>query len=311
MKKIALLFVCLISLLPLKAQEETPANLTTSAYKKIHDQDYLFAIRLFNQAIRINPSYEEAWMGRAEAKNMIAEYTSALNDINQALSINANNPKSYYLRGDIRLNLKDYEMALSDFNKALSMKPEYPDAITGKILAYHFLEQPKEAQAILDQALKDRPDAPQYYYAQGMLENKKERYEKAIESFNKAIQLDPDYNKFNVLLNRGVSYLELKEYDKAEEDLNKAIKSGPEKASAYHSRGRIYYELGDYDQAIRDFNKSIELNPDNDVTYFNLGMTYFRKEDRISACENFGKACSMGNKNACRMVLMQCGQIKQ
>jgi hypothetical protein len=40
-------------------------------------------------------------------------------------------------------------------------------------------------------------------------------------------------------------------------------------------------------------------------------MAYFRAEDSKNACEYFHKSCSMGNKNACKMVLMNCAEIKK
>jgi tetratricopeptide (TPR) repeat protein len=89
-------------------------------------------------------------------------------------------------------------------------------------------------------------------------------------------------------------------------DLAKAIELSPGNASAYHSRGRIYYANKQYDEAVKDFSRSVEINPNNDAAYYNLGMTYFRLEDSKNACENFHKSCSLGNKNACKMIIMNC-----
>jgi len=37
-----------------------------------------------------------------------------------------------------------------------------------------------------------------------------------------------------------------------------------------------------------------------------MGMAYFKQNDKRNACERFHKACSMGNNNACKMIILEC-----
>jgi len=57
---------------------------------------------------------------------------------------------------------------------------------------------------------------------------------------------------------------------------------------------------------VDDFNKVLELGQENSAILFNLGMSYFRLEQKEKACPLLQKSCTLGNKNACRMSLMEC-----
>jgi len=50
-------------------------------------------------------------------------------------------------------------------------------------------------------------------------------------------------------------------YGEAIEEYNKAIELNPNYAIAYAERGQAYFELGQYDLAIPDLAKAIELDP--------------------------------------------------
>ena len=57
------------------------------------------------------------------------------------------------------------------------------------------------------------------------------KFHQAISSYNKAIEIDPEF--FKAYYNRGTMNLILSEYDKAIEDFNKAIVLQPECAECY------------------------------------------------------------------------------
>ncbi len=72
------------------------------------------------------------------------------------------------------------------------------------------------------------------YNYQGFAQNNEGEYDKAIVTFTKAIELDPDFAlAYN---NRAWAYLELGEYEKALADCNRAIELNPVLAQAYSNR---------------------------------------------------------------------------
>jgi superkiller protein 3 len=104
------------------------------------------------------------------------------------------------------------------------------------------------------------------YFQQGYAYNNKGDYDKAIEYYNKAIELNPDYavayyNLGNVYNNKGDYGKAIEYYNKAIEYYNKAIELNPDSVDAYNNLGIAYNIKSDDDKAIEYYNKAIELNP--------------------------------------------------
>jgi len=68
---------------------------------------------------------------------------------------------------------------------------------------------------------------------------------------------------------RGVSFSISGEYEKAIECFDKAIELNPNLTKAYINRGNAYYYLEQYEKAIEDYNRAIELDPNLTEAYNN------------------------------------------
>lgn len=123
---------------------------------------------------------------------------------------------------------------------------------------------------------------------QGVTYNKNGEYLKAIDTLNKAIELDS--NMALAYNNRAWSYLELGQYEQAVADCNKAIDLDPRLALAYSNRGLAYVKLGHYEQALADCNKAIDLDPGLGLAYSNRGLAYIELGKYEEAIADFDKA---------------------
>ena len=63
--------------------------------------------------------------------------------------------------------------------------------------------------------------------------------------------------------NRGRSYDKLGQHQRAIEDYDKVIELDPNDAEAYNDRGSSYHRLGQSERAIEDYDEAIKLDPDN------------------------------------------------
>ncbi|MBM3309819.1 MAG: AAA family ATPase, partial [Candidatus Altiarchaeales archaeon] len=84
-------------------------------------------------------------------------------------------------------------------------------------------------------------------------------FDKAIEHYNKALEIRPDL--LETFFNRGLAYTRKGLYDKAIEDLNKVIELNPNLAEAYYTRGLVYEYKQDYTQAINEYNRALQVDP--------------------------------------------------
>jgi tetratricopeptide (TPR) repeat protein len=278
---------------------------------KLKTNDFYGAVRDFNRALKLRPEYPEALAGRAFARNKLGDSDAAITDADAAVLLASQNPAIVFNRAEIYFDQKKYSHAFEDYSETLRLQEDFPGAFRGKVLSMNFNGQEKEALAMVESKIKSNPEESLYYYLNGLLLTLKQKYNKALEYFDKALALNPGDNAANCYMNRGMAYLGVEENERARDDLNEAISLDTTNLVAFLSRGRAFYNLRNYEEAIQDFTRVVTLSPTNDAAFYNLGMAYYRLENKASACQNFHKACSMGNNNACRMIVMECSEVKQ
>ena len=86
--------------------------------------------------------------------------------------------------------------------------------------------------------------------------------EKALEDFNRAIEIDP--SRADGYVGRANTLLTMGRFEESLPDYNRAIEIDPELANAYANRGSAYSHLGQYEMAIADYEKALELDPEID-----------------------------------------------
>ncbi|NJR39889.1 MAG: tetratricopeptide repeat protein, partial [Leptolyngbyaceae cyanobacterium CSU_1_4] len=97
-------------------------------------------------------------------------------------------------------------------------------------------------------------------------------YELAIEDYEKAVQLRPDFT--NAYINLGLAYDRSGNVDEAIKNYDQAIKLNPNASLAYNNRGIVYVRQGNYSDAIANYNKAIKNSPNFGLAYFNRGLAY-------------------------------------
>ena len=169
-------------------------------------------------------------------------------------------------------------------------------AYNNRGLAYGEIKQHERAIENYNKAIELNPNLAEAYNNRGVAYYEIKQHERAIEDYNKAIELNPKYAM--AYYNRGNEYGEIKQHEKAIEDYNKAIELNPKYADAYNNRGNAYREIKKHEKAIEDYNKAIELNPKYAMVYSNRGVAYGGLKQYAKAIEDFSKAIELNPKYA-------------
>jgi tetratricopeptide (TPR) repeat protein/MinD-like ATPase involved in chromosome partitioning or flagellar assembly len=131
--------------------------------------------------------------------------------------------------------------------------------------------------------------------AEGDREAGQKNFEKAIEKYNQAINLDPSYEL--AYYGRGRVYLVGKQLGEALADFDEVIKLNANYAGAYVGRGDVYWQRRDFDNALAAYDRAIQLDPDLSDAYVNRGKVFAEKGNRDKALADYNRAIELSKDN--------------
>ncbi len=142
------------------------------------------AISAFNNALKMNPTYGEAFCGIADTYAAQGElyYNKAFEYYSIALRHNSEDVFALRNRGKLHLRMGNYDNAINDFNQSLDYVLDFEAYLH---LAQCFLEKnewTKAHRAIRD-AMEIENDHPEVYFTLGLVEMETGKYNAALESF--------------------------------------------------------------------------------------------------------------------------------
>jgi len=111
------------------------------------------------------------------------------------------------------------------------------------------------------------------------------RYDLAIEEFEAALRLDPNY--FFALSNLGNIYGKKKEYGQAISYTKKALQKKPDYATGHYNLAKALHMTGNPDKAMSSYRLAIKYNPYFEEAFFNLGFLAIERKQFDEAIDNF------------------------
>ena len=136
-----------------------------------------------------------------------------------------------------------------------------------------------------------------YFYYQGIEYKNSGDIDKAINSWAKAIEQNPEFAE--AYYNRGSAYVRQEKLDEALSDFDKTIQfsSGIKmQMFAYYNKGLIYQKKGDFEGAISNYDKAIRSDATYAPAYKNRASVYFFMKDYDKSWEDVSKAEELGLK---------------
>ena len=116
-------------------------------------------------------------------------------------------------------------------------------------------------------------------------------YQKAIDSYEKAIALNPnDADAYN---NKGVALDNLGEYQAAITCYDQAIALKPDDVNAYNNKGTALGNLGEYQAAITCYDQAIALKPNVAKAYNNKGVALVNSGEYQAAIMCYDQAIAL------------------
>jgi tetratricopeptide (TPR) repeat protein len=134
----------------------------------------------------------------------------------------------------------------------------------------------------------------------GAIYDKMGEYDKALQAYDNAIQLNPEYAE--AWANKGVALYNISEYSEAIQAFNKSISIDPNKAWVWYASGSAYYKLGQYEMAINAYDEAINLNQKENREDANIwadkGYALYNIDKYPEALQAFNKSISIDPNKA-------------
>ena len=168
----------------------------------------------------------------------------------------------------------DLKVARSAFQDVIDASPVYD-------FGWYALGQVATREGKLDEAVTDfnkaieiNSDKFEYHYGLAAAYRTKEEYAKAIATMNNAEALaTAPQTQYYLYLERGISYLSIRQWDRAAGDLEKAVKLQPADKMANQRFGMALFRMDDYQRAADHLRKAVAADPKDGTSQLYLART--------------------------------------
>lgn len=262
-------------------------NLVIAVFKIKHLDTFNDPIELTNYANRL-------WR--------IGDYENALAALNIAIKIQPKLYHAWYLRGLVLHSQQRFpfnkqkskptnQEILASFSIATIIEPKFSPAWRWQGIFLQELERYEEALLSINKGLEIDSNDNRLYLLKGQVLIAQERYKEAIEAYDQSIKLQPNglaYFGRGLLISRY-----MKDLEGARDDYTKAIDINPDFFKAYEQRGVVRSELGDTQGALDDYTEAIKLEPDYAEAYVGRGIVHFLLKNKKEALADYEKAIKL------------------
>jgi tetratricopeptide (TPR) repeat protein len=130
-----------------------------------------------------------------------------------------------------------------------------------------------------------------YHFNLGVTFYNQKDFSKAIQAYQKVIELDPAYvEAYN---NLGIIYQMIGDVDKAFGAYQKSTEINPKYEKGYNNLGILLLLRGRYEEALEAFQKALAINANNIESHIHLGILFKKKGQWQEAIESYQRALAI------------------
>lgn len=277
----------LLAILPChKAAAQVNADMVTLMGRNaLGVDDYLTAIRYFNQAIEAKPFLSRPYYYRAYAKFTLEDYKGAEDDCTKSISLNPFIAEVYQLRGLCRIHNDNYKGAADDYTRVLSEIPEDQGSRYNRALCYLQEKDYAKADSDLTVMISRWPRYYRTYLVKAQVALEQKDTLRAMQWVDTLLAKNP--KEGNAWSFKGRHALEKEDYNLADSCLTQAILYLPRDFELFVCRAQARHALDRFGLAIADYDRAIELQPGHFVAHYNRGLLRSFVGDLNRAIEDF------------------------
>jgi serine/threonine protein kinase/lipopolysaccharide biosynthesis regulator YciM len=223
------------------------------------------------------------------------------NDIDEEVgTITTSSPEAlkYYLEGRKYHTSTEFRKSIQLMEKALTIDPEFAMAYRSLGVSWGIMGYFDRRTKYLNKAMKFSSrlsDRERYHITGSFYKESEKNCNKAIEAYQKLLQLYPDDFLGNISL--GELYLNLEEWDKAIDRFETNIRNKDDRYYAYSLASRAYLAKGMYSKAEKILKYYLKHFSDHSHISLSLALVYTSQRKLQPALSEAEKAISLSSQN--------------
>jgi len=216
------------------------------------------------------------------------------------IGCNFTSANDYIKRGhDIGMQ-GNYKEAILDYNKAIEKDPKLKEAYIQKGLCFEYLNQEDTAIKVYEHLLSfDQNNTTAFYYI-GLCKYKQNKFQEAIEFYNKAlitkgVSNPSDTSSVQIVLNLNKNGIlaDQAAFDVASYEI-------------YYERGLAYYSTKQIKRAYYDFQNCINQKYQLGESNYMIGLCWLTANKKDKACEAFRQGSFYGDSLSTTQIQEVC-----
>jgi protein O-mannosyl-transferase len=252
------------------------------------------AIEQFQEALRLKPDWvAEVHCALGITLSNAGRIQEAVEQYKQALKLKPDNAEFHYDFGNVLLKTGRTQDAIDQYQQAVKLKPDFSDAHSKLGDAFASENQLPQAIEHYEEALPQlKPDlAAKVHCALGAVLNKAGHTLDAIEQYQQALRLKPDYAEAH--FNLGNALFKLGRPLAAIEHYQQAVQLNPALFEAENGLGAAFLATARPQEAVKYFEQALQIKPDYFQATANLANAYAQTNHSDEAIATAQKALDM------------------
>lgn len=280
-----------------QGQKKTASYFFQKGEEAMDVQSYKTALAHFNECLRLDPYFMEAYYYRAQVRESMGDSKGALTDFNIYLESKPQNTEALFQRAMLRYQYAQWAMAREDFLNLLKSP-------TGETRSVFFATDRESGNPIVTTQSNMIPSVLNYL---GLVDIKLKNFDRAVRYLDSAIRLDQKNPEF--FINRGFAKQEMRDTIHATEDYQKALALNAESSVARYNLAVLSAKKGNLKEVEKLLTEAIERSPQDAHYFTGRAINYTAQGDLQKAIVDYNSSIHFDNTNA--EVWMKRGLLKQ
>ena len=240
----------------------------------IQRQNFDKAKEYLQKALEIDKKEDQAYylladiyVKEGDRQNALKTYLNLSREVPQEL-------RAYYMACILQIDLNDIPGAEDTLQRLRGKFPSAAESSRLKGILLYRQGDFDQAKVALEESLKKERHVLSYFFL-GLSYYAQEQYELALNQFQNALDLNPDFERARLLV--AATLVKQKRLDDAIIEVQKALRADPKNAYAHNILGSAYLAQGKYDEGMTELDRAIDLDPSLADAHIRRGLFHLSK----------------------------------